>query len=228
MINSVRQILQVFERHGLWEAGVELVGSWCFYLYQQHLDVKSYPLKTQDIDFLIPDPYRGKKHVDLVQEFERLGFQKDHRYDGAVYLWNAELRIEFLVPEKGRGTNKAKLIKSLGIRAIPLRFVNMLLEHPITLREGRINVTVPNPAAFCLHKLLIGNRRGAAEKRLKDFEQALAVIPAVKLSQLRTLYRELPKTWQRGVLRALERAAQDLPQMEEEANRLKDTLQTGN
>jgi len=50
----------VFERHGLWDEGVELIGSWCFYLYQRHLGVKAYPFKTQDIDFLLPYPYRGR------------------------------------------------------------------------------------------------------------------------------------------------------------------------
>ena len=52
MIELVRRILAMFERHGLWEDGVELIGSWCFYLYQRHLGVKAYPFKTQDIDFL--------------------------------------------------------------------------------------------------------------------------------------------------------------------------------
>jgi len=225
MIQSVREILRVFERHGLWDAGVELIGSWCFYCYQQHFNLLPYPLRTQDIDFLIPDPYRGKTQVNLVDELEQLGFQREHRYDGAVSLWNAELKIEFIVPEKGRGTDKAKLIKALGIRAIPLRFVNLLLDHPITLAESGIRVIVPDPAAFCLHKLLIGQRRRMTDKRLKDFEQALGVMPAINTHKLRTIYRQLPRPWQRGVQQALARAAADLPVQEDAAQQLAAMLQ---
>jgi hypothetical protein len=46
MIELVRRILAVFERRGLWNEGIELIGSWCFYLYQRHLGVKPYPSKT--------------------------------------------------------------------------------------------------------------------------------------------------------------------------------------
>src|SRR3990167_6075956 len=125
MIALVRRILQVVERHHLWDEGVELIGSWCFYLYQRHLGVKPYPFKTQDIDFLLPYPYRGHTKVDLVDELKRLGFQHDFRPDGSVYLWNAELRIEFLIPERGRGRDKAVEIKALAVKAMPLRFVDM-------------------------------------------------------------------------------------------------------
>jgi len=74
MIALVRRVLRVFERHQLWDEGVELIGSWCFHLYQRHLGVKPYPLRTQDIDFLLPYPYRGRVKVDLISELEQLGF----------------------------------------------------------------------------------------------------------------------------------------------------------
>lgn len=36
MIEHIRGILAVFARNGLFDEGVELIGSWCFYLYQKH------------------------------------------------------------------------------------------------------------------------------------------------------------------------------------------------
>ncbi|MBI3321823.1 MAG: hypothetical protein HYZ91_06115 [Candidatus Omnitrophica bacterium] len=225
MITLVRRILEVFERHKLWDEGVELIGSWCFYLYQRHLGVKPYPLKTQDIDFLLPYPYRGHAQVDLIHELEALGFRHDFRPDGSIYLWNAELRIEFMIPERGRGMDKAPAIKSLGVRAMPLRFVDLLLRHPISIDEGGVQVLLPDPAAFCLHKLLIAARRKRPESRLKDFEQALHVIPIIRPATLRRIYAELPKTWQRGVLQSLERAAHSVPLLKDDATRLADTLQ---
>jgi hypothetical protein len=60
MIDVIFKVLKVFADANLFDEGVELVGSWCFWLYQKKLGVKNYPLRTQDIDFLIPNPYRGK------------------------------------------------------------------------------------------------------------------------------------------------------------------------
>jgi len=225
MIELVRRILAVFERHGLWDEGVELIGSWCFYLYQRHLGVKPYLFKTQDIDFLLPYPYRGHTKVDLVGELKRLGFRHDFKPDGSIYLWDAELRIEFLVPERGRRRDKAVEIKPLAVKAMPLRFVDMLLRHPISITEGHVTVSIPDPAAFCLHKLLVTNRRKRAESRAKDLEQALHVAPIVKKATVKRVYQELPRTWQRTVIQTLERTLQSSVLLRREAEELLDTLQ---
>jgi len=226
MIELVRRILAVFERHGLWDEGVELIGSWCFYLYQRHLGVKPYPFKTQDIDFLLPYPYRGHAKVDLIDELKRLGFRHDFRPDGSIYLWNAELRIEFLIPERGRGRDKAVEIKPLAVKAMPLRFMDMLLRYPTSVTEGGMRVSLPDPAAFCLHKLLVANRRRRTESRQKDLEQALHVAPIVKESTLKRIYQELPKTWRRAVIQTLEKTAQSTVLLRQEAQHLLDTLQS--
>ena len=116
---------------------------------------------------------------------------------------------------------KAPAIKLLGVRAMPLRFVDLLLRHPIAIDEGGVRAVLPDPAAFCLHK----PRRKRPESRLKDFEQALHVIRIIKPAILRRIYLELPKTWQRGVLQSLERAAHSVPLLKDDAARLADTLQ---
>ena len=225
MIELVRRILAVFERHGLWDDGVELIGSWCFYLYQRHLGVKAYPFKTQNIDFLLPYPYRSRSKVDLVAELTQLGFQHDFRPDGSIYLWNAELRIEFLVPERGRGRDAAVEIKPLAVKAMPLRFVDMLLRHPMSITEGSVTASVPDPASFCLHKLLVANRRKQSASRTKDIEQALHVVPIAKKAMLKKIYQELPNTWQKMILRTLERTLQSAVLLRPEAQSLFDTLQ---
>jgi len=93
---------------------VELIGSWCFYLYQQKLGAPSFPLRTQDIDFLIPNPFIGKEHKNFIKQLEDLGFQSEFKRNGSLYLWNTELKIEFITPEKGRGSDKAIRFKKLG------------------------------------------------------------------------------------------------------------------
>lgn len=75
------------------DAEVEIDGvGWCFILYQKHFGVKYYPLRTQDIDFLISISYKGKKKLDLISAIESLGFKTGFRTDGSIYLWNSELK----------------------------------------------------------------------------------------------------------------------------------------
>jgi hypothetical protein len=155
VVEIIEKILKVFQDNNLFEEGVELIGSWCFQLYQKHLGAKQFPLRTQDIDFLIPFPFHGREHLNFIEQLEGLGFRYDFKRDGSLYLWNAELKIEFITPEKGRGVDKAIKIKKLGITAIPLRFVSLLLDNPVTVIDNGIKIRIPNPANFCLHKLII-------------------------------------------------------------------------
>ncbi|MBU4304379.1 MAG: nucleotidyltransferase domain-containing protein [Candidatus Omnitrophica bacterium] len=57
MVKLIESILKVFADNHLFDEGVELIGSWCFQLYQKHLDAKNFPLRTLDIDFLVPNPF---------------------------------------------------------------------------------------------------------------------------------------------------------------------------
>jgi len=68
MIDIIKKILQVFANNDLFDEGVELIGSWCFQLYQKQLGARSFPLRTQDIDFLIPNPFHGKDHSGFISQ----------------------------------------------------------------------------------------------------------------------------------------------------------------
>ena len=106
-----------------------------------------------------------------------------------------------------------------------LRFVDMLLRYPISIAEGNVTVLVPDPAAFCLHKLLIAKRRKRAESRLKDIEQALHVSAIVNRTTLKRIYQELPNTWRRAIIQGLERTLHSQVLLRREAQELFDTLQ---
>ena len=225
MVKLVEQILKVFAANHLFDEGVELIGSWCFQLYQKHLGAKNFPLRTQDIDFLVPNPFHGKEHTDFIQQLENLGFNRDFKRDGSLYLWNAELKIEFITPEKGRGVDSSIKIKKLGINAIPLRFVAFLLDDSITIVDNGVKIRVPNPANFCLHKLIIASRRRKIDKSLKDLQQAICTSVIVRLEEMRKLFNSLPKKWKQSVLRMLEKSRQELPLLSDEIEALSVTLQ---
>lgn len=223
MDESLNRILQVFHENGLFDEGVQLIGSWCYRLYQKHLGAPQFPIRTQDVDFLIPYPYRGRTS-SFINELEQLGFRYDFNSDGTLYLYNTELRIEFLTVMKGRGLEGTIKIKELGISVTALRFVNLLFENPLTIREGSLAVRVPNPANFCLHKLLIASRRKKQDKMLKDLEQAIYTSLISKPEQLRAVYKTLPHKWQRTIISMLAKAQTSLPSLKNETQNLTSVL----
>jgi hypothetical protein len=220
-------VLKVFAENGLFEEGVELIGSWCFQLYEKRLGAKGFPLKTQDIDFLIPNPFRGKDHAGFISKLEELGFKPDFKSDGSLYLWNADVKIEFITPEKGRGADGSIRIKKLGINAIPLRFVSLLLDNPIVVIDKGIKIRLPNPANFCLHKLIIASRRRDIDKGLKDLQQAICTSVIISRREAKTLFDSLPRKWRKAILQMLEKSKQKLPLLSEEIEALSLTLQNG-
>lgn len=225
MLDIITSILKIFSENNLFEEGVELIGSWCFRLYQKHLGAKNFPLRTQDIDFLIPNPFHGRERMGFIQQLEDLGFNRDFRRDGSLYLWNAELKIEFITPEKGRGVDSSIKIKKLGINAIPLRFVSFLLDKSVIIIDNGIKIRVPDPANFCLHKLIIASRRKKTDKSLKDLQQAICTSVAADRQKVRKLFHSLPKGWKKTILRTLEKAKQELPLLSDEVHNLSLTLQ---
>jgi hypothetical protein len=173
------KILKVFADLGLWADGIELIGSWSFLLYQRHLGVRPLPLRTQDVDFLLPWPYPSARVVDLAAALGGLGFTRHAATNGTTYFAHPDLKIEFLVPERGKGGLDSRLVRPLGINAIPLRFLDMLLKDSITITESGIPVRVPNPLNYCLHKLIIAQRRlgkNRTAKREKDIQHAAYVL----------------------------------------------------
>lgn len=228
MAKIIREIFRVFGENDLFNEGVELIGSWCFQLYQKHLGAKAFPLVTQDIDFLIPNPFRGKEHFDFIGKLEIIGFKYDFEHDGSLYLWNSELKIEFITPEKGKAVDKAIRIKKLGLNAIPLRFVKLLLCNPVTIVEDGIDILVPNPVNFCLHKLIIASRRRKTEKSLKDLQQAVCTSVIVDSKEIKELFLSLPKKWRKSILDMLEKSKEEMVLYTDEINRLEFTLQSEN
>lgn len=228
MIETINKILRVFERNNLFEEGVELIGSWCFSLYQKHLGAKKYPLATLDIDFLIPSPFYGKDHAGFVKQLEDLGFHVDFNKEGSLFLWSTELKIEFIAPEKSRGVDKFIKIKKLGLNAIPLRYVGFLLDEPITVIDDGIRIKVPSPERYCLHKLIVADKRKKIDKRLKDLQQAIYTFGIVDEKECRALFVSLLAKWKKRIVTSLVQAKAVLPLLKVEIEKFQFVLQNRN
>ena len=192
---------------------IVLIGSWCLLAYEDFFAGIDYRpgIRTRDIDLLVPIPPRFDHDVDLVAVLRDLDFVISRKgRSGCMQFVHEDLMLEFIVPERGRGSDEPFSIIALGVNAQPLRFMDFLLENTIRARFGEILVSVPHPANFALSKLMISTRREVAVKQENDQRQGVQVLRALiengNQKTLRMVFDEMPKTWQktvRGLLREL-------------------------
>jgi hypothetical protein len=203
------KVLNRLERSGVLGRLV-LVGSWCMLFYEEYFKGKGIlPLiRTRDMEFLIPLPFRTNQKIDVSELLQDLGFVTDYKGDeGYTLLQHPDLILEFIVPARGDDSYIPGSIRQLGIKAQALRFMDFLAEQPIRVPFAGISVTIPHPAKFALQKLLIAGRRKEEDKAIKDRAQAVALLKALKAvgeyGDARRSYHGMPKTWQKVVKREL-------------------------
>jgi len=191
-------------------AGVRflLAGSQIMPVLKKELDFDLPVIRTQDIDILIERPYRGKE-ADIEKVLAPLGFRIGFHPDGATYFTSGLFRVEFLTPEKGKGDESSVQVKPLGIRAEPLRYLQILEENPLSVKRKNYSFLVPNPVSLAVHKILVaGNRRDEA-KRKKDLLQAKALLREIEKSrelaeEFGRYFASLPAGWRKKIKAALD------------------------
>jgi hypothetical protein len=102
LTEPVLAILRAMTPHQRWESGFEIIGSWCFLLYQKHLPMERYPLKTEDLDILVPRPFKGRA-FDLPGMMQRLSFSQHFNADGSMCFTGNGMRVEFVTKERRDG-----------------------------------------------------------------------------------------------------------------------------
>jgi hypothetical protein len=196
------EVLRRLEKAGVLK-DVVIVGSWCTLFYKGFFGDDSYlaPLKTRDVDLLIPWPSSTKTKVDVAELLRDLGFVVGFTgLEGYIRLEHPELIVEFLVPERGRASDKTYPLPKLGLNAQALRFLDFLAQSTITMKVEGISVMLPHPANFALHKLVVLSRRPGPEKQAKDKEAAMRVLEALidkgKADSIREAFGAMPRRWQ--------------------------------
>lgn len=201
---TVHEILRLFSQHKIHAL---LIGSYCLPAYKDAFKMKLPTIRTQDVDFLVPQPYKGKR-ADLESILADLGFSLGFNSDGSNYFTNGVFQIDFLTPEKGKGSDKAVPIKELGVQAEPLRYLQMLLDDPIEVKSKDLKFGVPNPWTFAFHKILIRSSRKATPKKDKDLLQAVSLLREIltrprELERSRKTLKALPTPWKKRIQQAL-------------------------
>lgn len=210
--NQYRLVCRLFrsmDESGVLEH-VILIGSWCLLAYQQYFSGIPFEpgIRTRDIDLLVPIPLRLKKPVDIEKIVGPLGFITSRRGAGGYMQFvHAELMLEFIVPERGRGSERPYDLPALGINAQRLRFMDFLCEDALRLSFGGVRVTVPHPVRFALVKLIVSARRDKPVKSENDLRQAARVLVALRKNNetalLKRTYESMPKNWRQAARKSL-------------------------
>lgn len=195
---TAEEIIKIFSKNDI---EFLLIGSYCLPVFKEKEGLNLPTIKTQDIDFLLKSHYKGKE-VDIELLLKPLGFSIGFNFDGSTFFTNGILKIEFLIPEIGRGTEKAIIIKPLKIKATPLRYLQMLFDQQVKIENEDYTYLIPNQWVFAYHKILISKKRKQKDKEEKDIFQANAILREIfknpETTKKAILYLEtLPKKWGR-------------------------------
>jgi hypothetical protein len=205
------EILRRFHKTGILNDFI-LIGSWCVYFYQDYFSDVPYidqiSIKTRDIDFLISNPSHIRQEVDIPMLLKDLGYVTIYKgTKGYIKLDHPDLLLEFLVIERGRGKNKPHPLPKLGVNAVALRFLNFLTIKTIKVKIEDFYLTLPHPANFALHKLIIFQRRLKEDKAIKDRNTAIEILKAMinkgESKVIRQVFDSVPKKWQLKIIQGL-------------------------
>lgn len=205
------EILRRFYRAGILDYFI-LIGSWCVPFYKDYFHSRKEftTLRTRDIDFLINTPNKIKEKVDIPLLLKDLGFVVSFQGDkGYIKLDHPDLMLEFLVPEKGKGSDKPHSLPMLGLNATPLRFLDFLAQNTIEVKIEDFSITLPHPIHYALHKLIIGHRRQKEDKAMKDRQSAIDILNALihkgEADMVKKVFQAMPKKWKNKIKGSLEK-----------------------
>lgn len=215
---QIKELFKLMNKEGLWDEGLELIGSWCFKVYQNYLGVEFYPERTLDVDFAISVPYKGKP-VKIGEKLGILGFKEkiDYQSESIVYE-SSGVKVEFLIDRKvSSDKQKNPYIKDLDIAPQALPYLKILLDNPITIKIRDLGkITVPSMEAFLTHKLIVADERRAKNKKTKDYNQAQAVARTImqdpeRQERLEVIFQGLHKKRQKKLIKSAKEANKFAP-----------------
>lgn len=171
------RVLKKFKENKILDKLV-LFGSWCGYYYKFYFQDEDYTfqLQTKDMDFAIAIPPKIGVQVDLPSLLESLDFIPDPSISTRDVFLHSEIKLEFFVPLRGSKDKDSYYIKELNIRAGFLRHLDMLLDETITTVVDDLEIRLPNPLVYGLHKLIVSTRRRERGKTQKDTLQGLEML----------------------------------------------------
>ncbi|WP_448956100.1 GSU2403 family nucleotidyltransferase fold protein [Labrys neptuniae] len=222
---EVGRLLEAVAHAGLFDNGLVLVGTLAFSLYAPIVGavLSGSFVQTQDADFAVASIAAARADADLASVLNRA----DPSFRAVPGLGRGDLpkrfraasgfEVEILTPVRSRGDDGTVNVAGLGAGATPLHFLEFLIQDAIAavaLYNDGIKVTIPNPARYAIHKLIVAQERSIASvKRDKDLAQADVLIKVLHANEPHLLHDILDEAWAKGprwrgaIERSLERLA---------------------
>lgn len=187
---EVQELLEALDKVGFFEESA-LIGSWVMPLYQEVFGIP-YTLRTLDIDFAVKfaTSERGDR-VDLENVITSLDYVPVMMQSGIRKFSRENFTVEFVVQRKGGKNDATVEIRKWNINAVPLPFVNILLDFSFIADFGNFRVKAPIPEAYFIQKLLTAQRRPDESKRYKDLEQCSIIAASLDVVRLQTVVGSL-------------------------------------
>ena len=195
------RIVAALAEAGIFGTGAMLVGTHAYRCFGPMLGVRlaADALSTSDIDLAtdgaISVAFEGAAAVSLadvvtkaVTDFHVVPARPGARISHALKLKGAETRVELLTSGSARHAGAVRTIPHLGFGAQILPYLDYLLGTPARatyLYDAGISVTLPDPARYALHKLIVAVSRPGSEqgKAAKDLIQAGSLIDVLHRSR---------------------------------------------
>lgn len=182
--------LDALSQAGLFREGAVLIGT-AAYLVSEPLVGSRLPaatLMTGDLDLataslaLSADP--PARMEDILKRADpsfTAVVQLDPRKPPSHFRTGQGYLVDLVTPKLRRHDANPMPLTALGAGAAPLQHLAWLIEEPVetvALWGAGIPVSVPQPARFAIHKLIVAQRRYGSDrlKRGKDLSQARALI----------------------------------------------------
>jgi|SRR5665213_71 len=202
--------------HALAKAGVfrlqgVLVGTMAYQTYSAMLGTRlpQATLQTIDIDVAqftnvsVAVNDRTRPVLEILRQVDKTFREVPSVHDNRLvvsYAGKGAVRVDFLTPNEGPDTDAPQALPALQTHAQPLRFLDFLIhdsEAAVILHGAGVQVRVPAPERYAVHKLIVSRRRPEVAKRDKDLQQAAALFEA--LAQKRP--HELKSAWEEAIQR---------------------------
>lgn len=173
---------------------VVVVGSWVEYIYEQSGLLKGFDanLRTLDIDFLVKNLRLPNPPASITRLADGAGYDINHDilYGTTKIVTPNRLEIEFLINQKGSGTQRV-MQTNLGVNAQALRHMDITLRNTVTIDFLTMQVTIPKPEAYVIHKIVINHDR--KEKQEKDRRAIYRIAPYLDKDVFQEVYEGLFK-----------------------------------
>jgi len=194
---EITSLLQAISSVGFFESSI-LIGSWVMPIYRELYGIL-YVLQTFDIDFAVHVAHtKNKLRADLNKLITGLGFSDYFTADGIQKFTGSGYEIEFIGQRSGGREKNFLSVSEWNVTAMPLPFINILIDFSDEAVLRGFTIRFPQPEAFFLHKLIIAQKRLSDAKRDRDLEQCAAIMPVItdeRIQQIVKKQRFSKETW---------------------------------